>query len=97
VNNIVLALESAWRVLLVGLVFGAGLPAVFAVGIRAMAWGDGGDEVTHRRVHPLGRPLAWLAFAVVIAGVALGLTMIVAKGFGKEVTFDHVYPTVVDT
>ncbi len=96
-DNIVLALEGGWRVLAVGLVFGAGLPAVFALGIRAMAWGTGGDaEVSNDRPHPLGRVLAGLAFAVVVAGVVLGLTMIVTGGFGKTVSFEHGYPTIVD-
>ena len=95
-NSIVLALESSWRVLVVGLVFGAGLPAIFALGIRSMAWGVGGDaEVSHERPHPLGRVLAVVAFGIVIAGVALGLAMIVAKGFGTEVSFDNGYPTLV--
>lgn len=95
-NSIVLALESSWRVLVVGLVFGAGLPAIFALGIRSMAWGVGGDaEVSHERPHPLGRVLAVVAFGIVIAGVALGLAMIVAKGFGTEVSFDNGYPTFV--
>jgi hypothetical protein len=97
VNSIVLALDSSWRVLVVGLAFGAGLPAIFAVGIRASAWGTGGDaEVSHARPHHAGRFLAWLCYAVVVAGVVLGLTMIVAGGAGKTVSFEHGYPTVVD-
>lgn len=96
-DNLMLALESAWRVLVVGLAFGAGLPAVFALGIRAMAWGAGGDaEISHERPHPVGRVLAALAFGIVIAGVVLGLTMIVAGGFGKDVTFDRGFPAIVD-
>lgn len=96
-NSITLALDAAWRVLLVGLVFGAGLPAVFALGIRASAWGTGGEaEVSHQRPHPMGRVLAWLCYAVVIIGVLLGLMMIVTGGFGKAVSFEHGFPTVVD-
>jgi hypothetical protein len=95
-HNVTFALEGAMRVLVVGLVLGAGLPAVFALGIRAMAYGDGGDaEVSHERPHPVGRLLAYLCFAVVIAGVALGLTVIVASGFGMEVVFDP-FPTLVE-
>ncbi len=96
-NSLVLALQGGWKVLLVGLVFGAGLPAVFAAGVRAMAWGTGGEaEVSSARPHPAGRALAGIAFAVVLAGILVGLAMIVASGFGKVVSFEHVYPTIVD-
>ena len=96
-HNIEFALQGALQVLLVGLVLGAGLPAVFALGIRAMAYGAGGDaEVEQAPPHPLGRLLAGLCFAVVVAGVALGITVVVAGGFGKEVVFDPVLPTLVD-
>jgi hypothetical protein len=95
-HNVTFALEGALRVLIAGLVFGAGLPAVYALGIRAMAYGDGGDaEVSHARPHPVGRLLAYLCFAIVIGGVALGLTVIVASGFGMEVVFDP-FPTLVE-
>ena len=32
---------------------------------------------------------------MVLLGVALGITIIVASGFGKAVSFDHIYPTIV--
>ena len=41
-DNLHFAVEAAWKVLAVGLVLGAGLPAVFAVGVRSLAWGAGG-------------------------------------------------------
>ena len=95
-HNVTFALEGAMRVLVVGLVLGAGLPAVFALGIRALAYGQGGDaEHSHARPHPVGRVLAFLAFAVVVSGVLLGLTVIVASGFGMEVVFDP-FPTLVE-
>jgi hypothetical protein len=37
-----------------------------------------------------------LCFAVVLAAVALGIIYIVASGFGKALSFDHIYPTLVD-
>ena len=46
--------------------------------------------------HPAGRVVALACFAVVLAGIALGLTIILAAGQGKVVSFDHVYPTIVD-
>jgi hypothetical protein len=95
-NNVTLAFEGAMRVLVVGLIFGAGLPAIFALGIRAQAYGQGGDaELSHAKPHPVGRVLSYLAFAIVIAGVLLGLTVIVAAGLGKEVIFTPM-PTLVE-
>ncbi|MBI5027389.1 MAG: hypothetical protein HZB48_00865, partial [Actinobacteria bacterium] len=41
------ALDGAWRVLLIGMVLGAGLPTMFAFGIRALAWGTGGAAEIH--------------------------------------------------
>jgi predicted secreted protein len=96
-----LELKALWQILLVGLIVGAGLPLLFSLGIRASAWGTGGDaEVQHGGVaaapHPLGRALAALCFLIVVAVVVLGLVYIVATGFGKELSFSHVYPTIVD-
>jgi hypothetical protein len=75
-----------------------GLPAVFAVGVRSMAWGTGGaaEVAVGARPHPVGRALAAACFLVVLAGIALGLTIIIAAGQGKIVSFDHAYPTIVD-
>lgn len=96
-DTLQLAFEGAWRVLLVSLVFGAGLPLVFAFGIRALAWGTGGDaEVSHAAPHPLGKVLAGLCLVVVVAGVVLGISIIASAGFGKAVSFDHGYPTIVE-
>jgi hypothetical protein len=97
-DNLQFAVEAAWKVLLAGLVLGAGLPAVFAVGVRSLAWGTGGtaEVAVDSEPHPIGRVLAVLCFAVVLAGIALGLTIIMAAGQGKVVSFDHVYPTIVD-
>jgi hypothetical protein len=96
-HNVIFAVEGALRVLLVGLLFGAGLPAVFALGVRALAYGEGGGtEINPQAPHLLGKVLAYLAFAVVVGGVLLGLTVIVASGLGKELTFDGGVPTFVD-
>jgi succinate dehydrogenase/fumarate reductase cytochrome b subunit len=96
-NNFGYALDGAWQVLLAGLVLGAGLPAVFALGIRSLAWGTGGTaEVDGGSPHAVGRLLATLCFAIVLAGVVLGITFIVASGFGKALSFEHIYPTLVD-
>lgn len=96
-SNLGFALEGAWKVLLAGLILGAGLPAVFALGIRSMAFGAGGDaEVDHAAPHPVGRLVAYVLFAIVVLVALLGITYIVASGFGKTISFDHVYPAIVD-
>jgi hypothetical protein len=94
-DNFNYAFDAVWRVLLAGLVLGAGLPALFAVGIRSYAWGDGNvTEDARGDTHPIGKVLAVICFAIVITGVVLGITVIVATGFGKELSFEHVYPTL---
>jgi hypothetical protein len=100
-HNLGFALDGAWRVLVAGLLFGAGLPMLFALGVRAMAFGAGGDAETHEggtapAPHVLGRVLGVLCFAIVVAAVALGITYIVAAGLGKTISFEHIYPTIVD-
>ena len=51
-DNLQFAVEAAWKVLLVGLVLGAGLPAVFTVGVRSMAWGAGGSAEVDTAARP---------------------------------------------
>jgi hypothetical protein len=87
------ALDGAWRVLLVGLVFGAGLPAVFAFGVRALAWGTGGEaeisaDGTVLKPHVGGRIVAYTIFTLVILLVLAGIGFIVAHGLGWSITFN---------
>ncbi len=87
---------AIWKVLLASLLIGAGLPALFALGVRAMAYGVGGEAETSRATgHPAGKVLAILCFSIVLAAVATGITIIVAAGFGKTVSFEHIYPVLV--
>jgi len=100
-HNLGFALDGAWRVLLASLILGAGLPALFALGIRSLAWGAGGDAEVHESgvtgptPHPVGTVLGWVCFGVVLLGVALGIAFIVASGFGMKLSFEHVFPTIV--
>jgi hypothetical protein len=101
-HNLDFALQGAWKVLLAGLVLGAGLPLLFALGIRSMAYGAGGAAEAHEsgaagpRARPLGTAVGYLLFLVVVLGVLLGITFIVASGFGKALSFAHIYPTIVN-
>jgi hypothetical protein len=87
---------AAWKVLVAGLVLGAGLPAVFALGVRFSAAGAGATDLQVSTGRAGYRVLGVVCFLVVAVAVALGITVIVASGFGKLVTFEHVWPTLVD-
>lgn len=79
-SEIVAAIEPIWKVLVAGLVLGAGLPALFATGVHfgaAQTHPDG--SVTKASLG--GKAIAALCFAVVLAAVAIGLALLVdAKG-----------------
>ena len=95
-NNLTLALDGAWKVLVTSVLLGAGLPIIFALGVRARAFAAGGDaEVKSDRPRPVGNVLAVVCFVLVLLGIVLGITIVVASGFGKAVSFQHVYPTIV--
>ena len=101
-HNVSFAADSAVKILVACLVLGAGLPALFAAGIRAMSWGAGGEAEVHESgvsgptPRPLGTAAGYLCFAIVLLGVILGITFIVASGFGKAVSFEHIYPTITN-
>lgn len=87
---------AAWKVVVAGLLLGAGLPALFALGIRLSAEGAGETGAPVARGRPASALLGKACFAVVALAVALGITVVVASGFGKLVSFEHVVPTLVD-
>jgi hypothetical protein len=79
-------LTALWQIVVVGLLAGAGLPAVFALGVRTLSPPDGqpvvvggandGGTVTASR----GRvAAAGLCFVVVVAAIAYGLYLIVSS------------------
>jgi hypothetical protein len=88
-GNLHFALDGAWRVLVASIALGAGLPLLFALGIRSLASGGEAPAAVPAKV------TAYLLFAVVVLGILLGLTFIVATGFGKALSFEHIYPTIV--
>jgi hypothetical protein len=100
VNTLQLLYEGASKVFVAGLVFGAGLPFVYALALRVLTIGSTSyaDETgeIHSTPRISSRLFAGLLIAVVIAGIAVGMMIIVATGFGKEVSFEHIYPTIVE-
>jgi hypothetical protein len=75
-------LSALWRIIVVGLLAGAGLPAIFAFGLRALASGSdaaavGTDEDRVIGGSPTGMAIAGLCFAVVLAAIGYGIYLIV--------------------
>ena len=70
---------SLAKVIAVGLVLGAGLPAIFAIGIRSTAMVETGPDGVDRMT-TAGRVRAVACFGVVLAAVAAGIVWIVSGG-----------------
>ncbi|MFE3293165.1 hypothetical protein [Rhodococcus sp. NPDC059234] len=85
-------LDSLWQVVLVGLLLGAGLPALFAAGLRLLGSGttsvtaESGTVTTTR--NPLAVVGAVACFAVVVIAIVTGILFIMsdflANTFGIE-------------
>jgi hypothetical protein len=78
-------LHALWKIVVIGLLAGAGLPALFAVGLRALSAGPHPVAVAgvdNDRVYGgsvLGLLVAVLCFAVVLAAIGLGIYSIVSS------------------
>ena len=79
-------LDALWKIIVVGVVLGAGLPALFAVGLRALAIGSTatvaaesgeGTQSGAAGGSMTGRVIAVLCFAIVLAGIGWGVYKIV--------------------
>jgi hypothetical protein len=81
-------LTALWQIIVYGLLAGAGLPALFAVGLRALSMGgrtrtapaggpDGGDSEPMVGGNPLGMVVAGLCFLIVLAAIGGGIYFIV--------------------
>ncbi|MFF7586335.1 hypothetical protein ACFZCK_02450 [Kitasatospora purpeofusca] len=79
-------LDAVWKIVVVGLLTGAGLPALFALGLRLLnppgPSGATGEPATGPATNgptagPLGYALAVLSFAVVLASIGWGISVIV--------------------
>jgi hypothetical protein len=92
---LVKALDALWQVLVVGLLLGAGLPALFALGLRSLnagrtvtvtAGGGTGGGARYAgddgsKPSALGLAGAIACFTILIAAVAFGIVVII---FGKQ-------------
>lgn len=80
--------NSLWQVIVVGLLFGAGLPAVFALGLKSLSNTEPGvDGVATPTL--AGRVGAVCCFAVVLISVITGILLLtkglLASSFGVHI------------
>jgi hypothetical protein len=75
-------LTAVFQIVVAGLIIGAGLPALFSVGVRLNAEGVG--VVSHdgapAQKNPMLNALSWVFFAVVFAAVIIGV-LFIARDF----------------
>ena len=76
--------HAVWKILIVGLLVGAGLPALFAVGVRLNAEGAGvtGDAVAHR--NPVLVVISSAIFAVVLIAVTIAVLYVARDFIGQH-------------
>jgi hypothetical protein len=77
---------AAFKILVFGLLMGAGLPALFAIAVRLNAEGAGvGDHsgaVAQR--NPVLAGLSWVIFGVVLVAVLIGVLFIARDFIGHQ-------------
>ena len=77
-NLLVSTLDSLWQVVVVGVVLGAGLPAVFAHGMRSLALGHDSAGAVDPGRRALGRIGAIVCFTVVVVAIIAGILLLTA-------------------
>lgn len=77
--------QSLLTVLAVGLVLGAGLPAVFAAGMLAYSHGAGGEEADHL-VHKANPPLKYFG---ILLFIIVGLVIVIGVAWITRSTIMH--------
>ncbi len=77
--------ESILKVLVVGLILGAGLPAIFASGMLAYSFGAGGEEADHV-VH---KPNPALKFLGILLFLFVSFVIVTAVAWITRTTIIH--------
>lgn len=78
-------LEATFKVLVIGLILGAGLPAIFATGLLAYSFGEGGEEADHA-IHKPNPPLK---FVGILLFLLVGFVIITAVAWITRTTIIH--------
>jgi hypothetical protein len=81
-------LRAVWEIVVAGLLAGAGLPAIFALGLRALGTPGKGhvrasdDELVGGSL--AGIAIATVCFAIVLGAIGYGIYIIVRSGHGAR-------------
>ena len=81
-------LSAIWKIVVYGLIAGAGLPALFAAGLYALSRGPktrtaGADSDVVVGGNPLGIVIAALCFLVILAAIGWGIYEVYKIGHPK--------------
>ncbi len=79
--------EASLKILIFGLLLGSGLPALFALAVRAGAAGDGLAATSSEAVWPKNpalTALSWALYAVALIAVAIGVLFIARDFIGAH-------------
>jgi hypothetical protein len=79
--------EASLKILIFGLILGSGLPALFALAVRAGAFGAGvagsdGAAVGHK--NPALTALSWVLYSVALVAVVIGVLYIARDFLGAH-------------
>jgi hypothetical protein len=77
---------AAMKILVFGLLMGAGLPALFAIAVRMNAAGAGaaGSDDTLAQKNPALAALSWVIFGIVLVMVLIGVLFIARDFIGHQ-------------
>lgn len=85
-HNSWINLTAIYQILVAGLIVGAGLPALFAIGVRINAEGAGiaahGGSITRR--NPVLVAVSWAIFALALTVVVVGVLFIARDFIGHH-------------
>ncbi|KDF00607.1 hypothetical protein Y900_017065 [Mycolicibacterium aromaticivorans JS19b1 = JCM 16368] len=76
---------AIFKVLIVGLILGAGLPAIFAGGMLAYSFGAGGEEADH----VIHKPNPALKYLGIVLFLFVGLVIVTAVAWITRATVIH--------
>ena len=79
--------EASLKILIFGLLLGAGLPALFALGVRVGAAGagiEGSDGAAVGHKNPALTALSWALYALALVAVVIGVLYIARDFIGAQ-------------